>query len=167
MGWAETIVDCLKQYQIRFINYVPDAIGEKILRLVRTDSAFEILPLSREEEGVGVACGQSLGGKRGILMMPTSGLGNSLNALASLPIPYRIPVPMLIGFRGALGEFNPTQVQMGQATPAVLKALNIPFFTLERDAEVRVLTEGALKLTYALESPVAILVSTQLVGWKE
>ena len=167
MGWAETIVDCLKQYQIRFINYVPDAIGEKILRLVRTDSAFEILPLSREEEGVGVACGQSLGGKRGILMMPTSGLGNSLNALASLPIPYRIPVPMLIGFRGAMGEFNPTQVQMGQATPAVLKALNIPFFTLERDAEVRVLTEGALKLTYALESPVAILVSTQLVGWKE
>ena len=167
MGWAETIVECLKQYQIRFINYVPDAIGEKILRLVRTDSAFEILPLSREEEGVGVACGQSLGGKRGILMMPTSGLGNSLNALASLPIPYRIPLPMLIGFRGALGEFNPTQVQMGQATPAVLKALNIPFFTLERDAEVRVLTEGALKLTYALESPVAILVSTQLVGWKE
>ena len=167
MGWAETIVECLKQYQIRFINYVPDAIGEKILRLVRTDPAFEILPLSREEEGVGVACGQSLGGKRGMLMMPTSGLGNSLNALASLPIPYRIPFPMLIGFRGALGEFNATQVQMGQATPAVLKALNIPFFTLERDAEVRVLTEGALKLTYALESPVAILVSTQLVGWKE
>jgi len=167
MGWAETIVECLKQYQIRFINYVPDAIGEKILRLVRSDPAFEILPLSREEEGVGVACGQSLGGKRGMLMMPTSGLGNSLNALASLPIPYRIPLPMLIGYRGALGEFNATQVQMGQATPAVLKALNIPFFTLERDAEVRVLTEGALKLTYALESPVAILVSTQLVGWKE
>jgi len=167
MGWAETIVDCLKQHRIRFINYVPDAIGEKILRLVRNDSAFEILPLSREEEGVGVTCGQAVGGARGMLMMPTSGLGNSLNALASLPIPYRIPFPMLIGYRGALGEFNATQVPMGQATPAMLKALNIPYFSLEREAEVRVVTEGALKLTYSLESPVAILVSTQLVGWKE
>jgi sulfopyruvate decarboxylase alpha subunit len=167
MGWAETIVDCLKLYRIRFINYVPDAIGERILRLVRDDPAFEILPLTREEEGVGVTCGQAVGGKRGALMMPTSGLGNSVNALASLPIPYRIPFPMLIGFRGDLGEFNATQVQMGQATPAVLKALNVPSFKLEREDEVRVLTEGALRLTYALESPVAILLSTQLVGWKE
>ena len=166
MGWAETIVACLKQYGIRYINYVPDAIGEKILQVVRDDDAFELLPLAREEEGVGVVCGQSVGGGRGVLMMPTSGLGNSINALASLPIPYRIPLPMVIGYRGALGEFNASQVPMGQATPAVLRALSIPFFMLERDDEVRKVTEGALKLTYALESPVAILVTTQLTGWK-
>jgi sulfopyruvate decarboxylase alpha subunit len=166
MGWAESIVACLKQFRIRYINYVPDAIGEKILQVARQDAAFEILPLAREEEGVGVVCGQSIGGARGVLMMPTSGLGNSINALASLPIPYRIPVPMLIGFRGALGEFNAAQVPMGQATSAILAALNIPHFALEREEEVRTLTEGALKLTYALESPVAILVTTQLAGWK-
>ena len=166
MEWAETIVGCLKQYGVRYINYVPDAIGERILQVARKDAAFEILPLAREEEGVGVVCGQSIGGARGVLMMPTSGLGNSINALASLPIPYRIPVPMVIGFRGALGEFNPTQVAMGQATPAILAALNIPCFALEREEEVEKITEGALKLTYALESPVAILVTTQLTGWK-
>jgi sulfopyruvate decarboxylase alpha subunit len=166
MGWAESIVACLKQFRIRYINYVPDAIGEKILQVARQDAAFEILPLTREEEGVGVVCGQSIGGARGVLMMPTSGLGNSINALASLPIPYRIPVPMLIGFRGALGEFNAAQVPMGQATSAILAALNIPHFALEREEEVQKLTEGALKLTYALESPVAILVTTQLAGWK-
>jgi sulfopyruvate decarboxylase alpha subunit len=167
MGWAETIAGCLKQHGIRYINYVPDAIGEKILQVVRNDDAFEILPLAREEEGVGVVCGQSVGGGRGVLMMPTSGLGNSINALASLPIPYRIPVPMVIGFRGALGEFNASQVPMGQATPAVLRSLGIPFFMLERDEEVQKVTDGALKLTYALESPVAILVTTQLTGWKK
>lgn len=166
MNWAESIVACLKQHGIRFLNYVPDAIGERILQVARNDPAFEILPLAREEEGVGVVCGQSIGGSRGALLMPTSGLGNSINALASLPIPYRIPVPMVIGFRGALGEFNPTQVQMGQAAPAILSALNIPHFILEREDEVQTVTDGALKLAFALESPVAILVSTQLSGWK-
>jgi len=167
MNWAETIVGCLKQHRIRFLNYVPDAIGERILQVARNDPDFEVLPLSREEEGVGVVCGQAIGGGRGALLMPTSGLGNSINALASLPLPYRIPVPMVIGYRGALGEFNPTQVQMGQAAPAILTALNIPHFILEREDEVQTVTDGALKLTFALESPVAILVSTQLTGWKK
>jgi sulfopyruvate decarboxylase alpha subunit len=166
-SWAEIIVGCFKQYNIRYLNYVPDAIGERILQVVRDDPDFEILPLAREEEGVGVVCGQSIGGARGALLMPTSGLGNSINALASLPIPYRIPVPMVIGYRGALGEFNPTQVQMGQAAPAVLTALNIPHFILDREDEVQMVVDGALKLTYGLDSPVAILVSTQLSGWKK
>ena len=167
MGWAETIAGTFKRHGIRYINYVPDAIGERILQVVRDDDAFEILPLTREEEGVGVVCGQSVGGGRGVLMMPTSGLGNSINALASLPIPYRIPVPMLIGFRGDLGEFNASQVPMGQATPDVLKALNIPYFMLTGEEEVEKLVDGALRLTYALESPVALLVTTQLAGWKQ
>ncbi len=167
MQWPNTIVHVLKKYDVRFINYVPDAMGERLLKIVRDDKDFDVLPLTREEEGVGVVCGQSLAGRRGVLLMPTSGVGNSINAIASLPIPYRIPVPMIIGFRGDLGEFNATQVMMGQALPDILRALRIPYFTLRREDEVEVLTEGFLRITYATESPAALLISTQLAGWKE
>lgn len=167
MQWPNTIVQVLKKYDVRFINYVPDAMGERLLKIVRDDKDFDVLPLTREEEGVGVVCGQSLAGRRGVLLMPTSGIGNSINAIASLPIPYRIPVPMIIGFRGDLGEFNATQVMMGQALPDILRALRIPYFTLRREDEVEVLTEGFLRITYATESPAALLISTQLAGWKE
>ena len=167
MQWPNTIVHVLKKYDVRFINYVPDAMGERLLKIVRDDKDFDVLPLTREEEGVGVVCGQSLAGRRGVLLMPTSGIGNSINAIASLPIPYRIPVPMIIGFRGDLGEFNATQVTMGQALPDILRALRIPYFTLRREDEVEVLTEGFLRITYATESPAALLISTQLAGWKE
>ncbi|MCH9046192.1 MAG: decarboxylase [SAR324 cluster bacterium] len=167
MQWPNTIVHVLKKYDVRFINYVPDAMGERLLKIVRDDKDFDVLPLTREEEGVGVVCGQSLAGRRGVLLMPTSGIGNSINAIASLPIPYRIPVPMIIGFRGDLGEFNATQVMMGQALPDILRALRIPYFTLRREDEVEVLTEGFLRITYATESPAALLISTQLAGWKE
>lgn len=165
--WALAVVACLKRYRIRFINYVPDSISERVLELARNDAHFDLLPLTREEEGVGVACGQAMGGQRGVLMMPTAGLGNAVNALASLPVAYRIPFPILVGYRGGLGEFNAAQVTMGQATPAVLDALGIPAFVLRREREVERVMDGALKLTYASEGPVAVLLSTQLAGWKE
>jgi sulfopyruvate decarboxylase alpha subunit len=167
MPWAEQVVACLKAAQVRFINYLPDAIGEQLFRIVRKDSAFELLPLAREEEGVGVVCGQALGGVRGALVMPVSGLGNSINALASLAIPYKIPLPMIIGHRGDLGEFNQAQVTMGQSARDIFAALRIPYFELRREEEVAVLTEGMLRLAYSSEGPVALLISTQLAGWKE
>jgi sulfopyruvate decarboxylase alpha subunit len=167
MQWAESIVACLKEAQVRFINYLPDAMGEQILRLARSDSAFELLPLAREEEGVGVVAGQWLGGARGVLVMPVSGLGNSLNALASLAIPYKFPLPMVIAHRGDLGEFNQTQIVMGQTAPEILHSLRIPYFELRREEEVEKVTSGALRMTYSAESPVAIMISTQVAGWKE
>ena len=167
MSWAECVVEQLKAYNVRFISYVPDAIGEQILQCARQDDFFDILPLAREEEGVGVVAGQYVGGSRGAVLMPTSGVGNAINALASLAIPYEIPLPMFIGFRGELGEFNAAQVPMGQALRPIFDALRIPYFLLMHPEEVRVQIDGALKLTYSLERPVALLLSTQLAGWKD
>src|SRR5215813_1728508 len=167
MAWPQDILELLKAYNIRFLSYVPDAIGEYLLKLARQDSFFDLLPLAREEEGVGVVTGQYVGGQRGALLLPTSGVGNAINALASLAIPYQIPLPMFIGCRGELGEFNPSQVPMGQALRPILDAMRIPHFELTHPEETNVIVDGALKLAFALESPVAVLMSTQLAGWKD
>lgn len=167
MTWAQAIIDQLKRYNIRYLSYVPDAIGEQILRLARPDNFFDILPLAREEESIGVITGQYIGGARGAVLMPTSGVGNAVNALASLALPYHIPLPMFIGLRGDLGEFNPAQVPMGQALEPILESIHIPCYQLKRPDEVTTIVDGALKLAFALEQPVAVLVSTQLAGWKD
>jgi sulfopyruvate decarboxylase alpha subunit len=167
MTWSQQIVALLKTYHIQFLSYVPDAIGEQILKLARHDDYFDILPLAREEEGIGVVTGQYIGGARGAVLMPTSGVGNAINALASLAIPYQIPLPLFIGLRGDLGEFNPSQVPMGQALRPIFDALHIPAYMLTQPAEVTTVVDGALKLAFALEQPVAIMISTQLAGWKD
>jgi sulfopyruvate decarboxylase alpha subunit len=167
MDWPKTIIEQMKANHIRFLAYVPDGIVEKILRAARADEYFDLVPLAREEEGIGVAAGLYVGGERGALLMPSSGLGNALNGLASLAIPYQIPFPMLIGLRGGLGEFNAAQVPMGQAVMPVLDSLRIPYFVLTRDDELETIMGGALKLTYALELPVALLISSGLAGWKD
>ena len=165
--WTHGIIAQLKAYNIRFLSYVPDSIIEQVLKLARQDPFFDLLPLAREEEGIGVVTGQHVGGERGAVFLPTSGIGNAINALASLAIPYQIPLPMFIGCRGELGEFNASQVPMGQALRPILDALRIPHFDLAHPEEVNVVVDGALKLTYALELPVAVLISTQLAGWKD
>lgn len=167
MTWPEQITQLLKDYDIRFLSYVPDAIGEQILKQARQDDFFDLLPLAREEEGVGVVAGQYVGGARGAVLMPTSGVGNAVNALASLAIPYEIPLPMFIGWRGDLGEFNSAQVPMGQALRPILDSLQIPHFMLTRPNDVVTVVDGALKLAFAHERPVAVIISTQLAGWKD
>jgi sulfopyruvate decarboxylase TPP-binding subunit len=64
-------------------------------------------------------------------MLQSSGLGNSLNALTSLLLPYRIPALIVISMRGDAGEWNEAQVPMGRAVRAICDAIGIPHATAE------------------------------------
>ena len=112
--WWEIVFERLKAHDIRLIAHVPDAVLSPLIRLVEADPFFEVVPLTREEEGVGVVTGGYLGGMRGALLMQSSGLGNSVNALGGLPMAYQIPFLLLITPRGRLSEFNPSQVPAGR-----------------------------------------------------
>src|SRR5439155_20117478 len=111
--WTHCIIEQLKTYNIRFLSYVPDSVIEQILKLARQDPFFDLLPLAREEEGVGVVTGQYVCGQRGALLLPTSGVGNAINALASLAIPYQIPMSLFIGCCCVFVEYIPMLVTMG------------------------------------------------------
>ena len=74
---------------------------------------------------------------------------------------------MIIGARGELGEFNQAQIPMGQALPQILDSLRIPTFRIEREEDAAQRTEGALRVSYANESPVAIMVTNEMAGWKK
>jgi sulfopyruvate decarboxylase alpha subunit len=166
MNWADRVIEKLKANRLEMICHVPDSVLSHIISQTEIDPFFTVVSLTREEEGVGVLTGAYLGGKRGILLMQVSGLGNSVNGLASLAIPYQIPFLMLISQRGELGEFNPAQVSMGQAARPVLDALHIQHFTLDRVDRVDTLLDGTIKTAYASNRPVALFISTEMVGWK-
>jgi sulfopyruvate decarboxylase alpha subunit len=115
---------------------------------------------------VGILTGLFLGGQRGAMLVQSSGLGNTLNALGSLAMAYHIPFPLLISLRGELGEFNPAQLHMGRAVPGSLDALTIRHVTLRSDVDLQTIVEGALKTCFTAEEPFGILLSAQLTGWK-
>jgi sulfopyruvate decarboxylase TPP-binding subunit len=94
-------------------------------------------------------------------------MGNCVNALASLAIPYQIPFLILISQRGELGEFNACHAVMGKAIRSILDALGIQHYTLDREDDMETILKGAIKTAYTSDQPVAVILSTALVGWKD
>jgi sulfopyruvate decarboxylase subunit alpha len=124
-GNSGSIFRGLKRGGIDFITSVPCVKLGPLLTLVAEDPDVMHVPVTREEEGVGVCAGAYMGGKRPALMMQNSGLGNSINALASLNRLYDIPLLMIISHRGTEGERVVGQVPMGRATVPLLDAVGI------------------------------------------
>jgi sulfopyruvate decarboxylase subunit alpha len=124
-----TAVYCgLKQAGIDFVASVPCINLKGLLPKIASDPDIIWVPVTREEEGVGICAGAWLGGKRPALLMQNSGLGNSINALASLDLLYGIPLLMVISHRGGLGEKMVGQIPMGRLTEPILELMSIPCF---------------------------------------
>jgi len=117
---------------IRDVVYVPDSPLSRILH------AFEgaypdvrLMLATREEEAFGIAAGLYLGGRKAAVMLQSSGVGNSLNAITSLLLPYRIPVVMIVSLRGEAGEWNAAQMPMGGALAGIFDAIGVPHALVE------------------------------------
>ncbi len=119
------------------------------------------IPVCREEEGVGIAAGAALAGKRSALIMQNSGLGNSINALASLTGYYRLPLFLLMSHRGGAGEQITAQIPMGQAAPRLLEAVSIEAALVSSPADLHGL-ESLLRRSYENSAVGAALLSPEL-----
>lgn len=117
----------LKHSGIDFAASVPCVNLQHLLTLLGEDPDIIHLPVTREEEGVGLCAGAWMGGRRPALLMQNSGLGNCINALASLDLLYGIPLLMIISHRGVAGEPIVGQVPMGRLTVPLLDTLEIPW----------------------------------------
>lgn len=166
-AWATKLLEAFRREDIHNLVFLPDTVMGRLLALAEMDPFFRLTAVHREEEAVGIATGLFLGGQRSAMLIQNTGLGNSLNALASLAMAYKIPFPVVISLRGELGEFNPAQLVMGRGVRGCLEALGIQHFTLSREDEVDVVVDGALKTCFTAQEPLAILLSAQLTGWKD
>lgn len=162
MTWAEVLVSSLKKSGISMIAYVPDISIYQVTRLMEEDPYFHVVPATREEEAIGIAVGSYAVGRRSAVFMQSSGLGNCVNAIASLCIPCRTPIPFFINLRGELGEFNIAQVAMGRASRPILDVLGIPYYTITTTYDLNAILNGGLDLCYASREPVAFCMTPLL-----
>lgn len=126
-----TIQDDMNQvfseFSIEYVLSVPCSI---LSACYRGAPGVATVFVSREEEGVGLAAGLTMSGTRSVLMIQNSGLGNALNAFASLTIPYGIGFPVVVSMRGDDREENPVQVPMGKATELLIEAIDCSWCAL-------------------------------------
>ncbi|MEZ4869575.1 MAG: thiamine pyrophosphate-binding protein [Caldilineaceae bacterium] len=163
--WADEIYTLFKAHAIAVVSTVPDAGHSRLLTLCREDGAMQLVTLTSEEEGIALAAGAYLGGKRAALLMQSSGVGNCINLLSLLKT-CRIPMLTLVTMRGEFGEFNPWQTPMGQATTAVLTAMDVVVQRVDHLAEVHEVVDAAARLAFDSYCAVAVLLSQRLIGTK-
>jgi len=122
-AWAVGVCAGVHAAGSRDVVYVPDNPLSHVLRVFEHQFRdVRLLLATREEEAFGIAAGLYLGGRLPTVMLQSSGIGNSLNALTSLLIPYQIPALMVVSMRGDSGEWNAAQVPMGRAVRAIFES---------------------------------------------
>ena len=163
--WPGAIYRALKSHRVVQVSYVPDAGHKRVIELCQADRDMTAVPLTTEEEGIGMAAGAWLGGARAALLMQSSGVGNCINAL-TLASNCGFPLLMVVTMRGEWGEFNPWQIPMGQATPGALRLGGVRILRLERAEDALETTVAAAKLAFEGYAAVAVLIAQRLIGTK-
>ena len=160
---SKRIVDDLAANEIGFVTTVPCKQLAGVIEAVDKHNAIQHVPSNKEDEGMGLCAGAYMGGKRPCIIMQNTAIGVTVNTLATLIQFYQIPLPMLISYRGELGEKVACQVEMALHTKALLSQLTIPTFHFHHEADVEEL-DGILKYTQMCKKPTAILTDASFWG---
>jgi sulfopyruvate decarboxylase subunit alpha len=143
--WQAELARALAEGGVEAAAWVPDKRLAPIAEALAAGSApVPVRTLTREEECVGWAAGFRAAGGTPLVLMQCSGVGNSLNAIGSLVVPYGLGFPLVLSMRGALGERNPAQMALGRTAVPMLELLGIQAFRLRRPADAAMLARGAL-----------------------
>jgi len=157
---SEAIYGGLKRAGIDFAASVPCINLQRLLCLIGDDPGIIHVPVTREEEGVGICAGAWIGGRRSALLMQNSGLGNCINALASLDFLYGIPLLMIISHRGSDGEQIVGQMPMGRLTSKLLDSMEISYLS-PAPAEAEDAVVRSWSLATSRRMPAAVLLDIQ------
>lgn len=158
----QIIADFVKN-EIQFVTSVPCKQLAGVLDKIDEEKSIIHVPSNKEDEGIGLCAGATMGGKRSAIIMQNTAIGVTINALVTLTQFYRMALPMLISYRGEVGEPVACQVEMAVHTKALLNQLNIPTYHFHAHEDVKEL-DGILKHSFMARKPVAIL--TDASFWK-
>jgi len=163
---SRLIYDAQKASGVRLMSALPETWLVHLVRMAEEDPDMTLVRLAKEEEGVGISAGAHLAGVKSAMLMQNHGFLASVNGIVSCAQLYRIPLLMLISFRGEFGERDPWQTEGGGVTEDLLRALRIPFSYLEHPDHVAKRIGKAQTLAYSANKPVALLLCRDLM-WEE
>jgi sulfopyruvate decarboxylase subunit alpha len=161
LTWQQELADALIAGGVEVAVWVPDKrlapIAERLI-----DRGITLRTLPREEECFGYAAGFRAAGGMPLVLLQCSGVGNSLNAVGSLVLPYGLGFPAVISMRGALGERNPSQMPLGRTAVGMLELLGVQAFPLSSRGGVAKVAAGAIAVAEGARVLAPIVLEAEL-----
>lgn len=161
MASAQKIVDALKKQNITHAIGVPDNGSAKIYELLREEPNIEVITVTREGEAFAIAAGLYVGGKKPVIIIQNTGFLESGDAFRGTVFNMRIPIVVIIGYRGyhnrdADGKWVDSVAAFLEPT---LKAWNLPYKMLETDADI-----GNIDWAYSEAAETSLPAAVLLIG---
>jgi sulfopyruvate decarboxylase subunit alpha len=148
--------------------FIPCSTVATIVEHFENKSTIRSYPVSREEDGIGIAAGISLGGKTPVVMIQDTGIGNSLLAITAFCQAYHVPMLILVTRRGGLGEINSSVQYFSEPLPRVLDDCGIQAFRLDYRVPVNEWSNVIVKAEkYSRDTHRPILVLFNVKGGRE
>jgi sulfopyruvate decarboxylase subunit alpha len=163
---SKLVYEALKECDIRLVSALPETWLVHLIRMAEEDPTMTLVRLAKEEEAVGISAGAHFAGVKSALLMQNHGFLAAINGIVSFAHLYKIPLLMLISYRGSFGEKDPWQTQGGNVTEPLLRALRIPYIFLDSVDTVKKRIRQAQTLCESSLQPVAILLMRDLM-WEE
>jgi sulfopyruvate decarboxylase subunit alpha len=163
---SKLIFETLKECDVRLVSALPETWLVHLIRMTDEDPDMILVRLAKEEEAVGISAGAHFAGVKSAMLMQNHGFMASINGIVSFAHLYKIPLLMLISYRGSFGERDPWQTQGGNVTEPLLRALGIPYFFLDGVETVGKRIRQAQTLAESSLQPVAVLLTRDLM-WEE
>lgn len=163
---SRLIYETLKECDIHMVSALPETWLVHLIRMTDEDPDMTLVRLAKEEEAVGISAGAHFAGVKSVMLMQNHGFMASINGIVSFAHLYKIPLLMLISYRGTFGERDPWQTQGGNVTEPLLRALGIPYFFLDDVEAVKKRIRHAQTLAESSLQPVAVLLTRDLM-WEE
>src|SRR6516162_2227409 len=163
---SKLIYETLKECGIRLVSALAETWLVHLIRMTDEDPEMTLVRLAKEEEAVGIAAGAHFAGVKSAMLMQNHGFLAAVNGIVSFAHLYKIPLLMLISYRGSFGEKDPWQTQGGNVTEPLLRALRIPYIFLDSVDTPKKRIRQAQTLAESSLQPVAILLMRDLM-WEE
>ena len=147
---------------IDFAVFLPDSMLDGIEQLMIERGEIQTYQCSREDEGVAMAMGAFLVGKRPVALMEGSGIGLSALILAR-GIVQKTPTMLIIGHNSTLGECYDYHGATRLVAEPVLRALDIPYHVLFDPGHIRSVIIEAQATIEGQRLPFGILVPSHVI----
>ena len=159
--WQAELGRALAAGGVEAAAWVPDKRLDPIAAALGREGV-PLRTLTREDECFAWAAGFRAAGGVPLVLVQCSGLGNSLNAIGSLIVPYGLGVAVVVSMRGGLGERNPSQMPIGRSAVGMLGLLGVQAFTLRRADDVAAVVAGALDVAAGARELAPIILEPEL-----
>jgi sulfopyruvate decarboxylase subunit alpha len=161
MNRVDQIMEALRVCGVELVTYVPDSWLSRLIALLDAEPSIKVIPCTREEDALATCCGALFADTNSVLLIQNSGLLSSGSGVVTLLTMYRLPLLLLISYRGSHRDPNFFHIPKGRATEPVLDGLGVPFTVASPHEDLSRQVERAF--TYAQESsfPFALLLNQE------